>query len=81
MDVCRHPARLPVTGTFQKENEMPVSEGSQEFCPATAFSHGSNLDLKRTAIPLVLLYFYHSCDQGSFLLMNICLKYQLCQTA
>lgn len=54
---------------------MPVSEGSQEFCPATAFSHGSNLNLKRTAIPLVLLYFYHSCDQGSFLLVNICLKY------
>lgn len=81
MDACRSPTRLSVTGTFQKENEVPLSGGSRECCTATAFSHGTNLELKHAVLPLILLYFSCSSDKASFLLMISSLKYGLHYTA
>lgn len=75
MEVCRAYTRLPVTGTLQKENEMPLQGGS--LCTPTVFFHGTNIGLKHTIIPLILLGFYCSSEQVAFLIMNSSLKYGL----
>lgn len=75
MDACRSHTRLSVMVAFQKENEMSLSGGSQEFCTATDFHHGTKLELKHSVIPLLLLCFYYSCDWVSFLIMTSRLKY------